>query len=114
MEISEQELKEKHRYIYDKYFNTHKIEKVMGLEIDLKSLKDDESVIYGDGETFYFKLTKNTIKRRGEEEMMNSFWKPTMKLRFITKKHVPMEILQQKWVDVKGKTEWRDVPTVNK
>lgn len=59
MEISEQELKENHRYIYDKYFNTHKIEKVMGLDdINLKSLKDDESAIYGDGETFYFKLTK--------------------------------------------------------
>ena len=56
--MTKQELKENHRFIYDKYFATHKIENVIGLEVDLRTLKDNESVIYGDGETFYFKLTK--------------------------------------------------------
>lgn len=42
---------------------------------------------------------------------LNSLWKPTMELRWIRKPYTPM-VLQQKWVDVKGKEQWYDVPVV--
>jgi len=61
MEMTPKYLKENHRYIYNKYCKTHKVEKIAfdgDKGVDLRNLKDNESVIYGDGTTFYFKLTK--------------------------------------------------------
>jgi len=43
--------------IYEIYGKTHKIEAIKGTEVDLKLLEDEESVAYGDGEFYYFKLT---------------------------------------------------------
>jgi hypothetical protein len=37
---------------------THTIEKVMGTEVTLSDLEDNQSVCYGDGKTFHFRLTK--------------------------------------------------------
>jgi len=56
--MTETELKEDYRFVYDKYFKTHKVDKVMGTDVDLRTLEDNESVMYGDGETFHFKMTK--------------------------------------------------------
>lgn len=40
---------------------THHIEKVMGTEVDLTKLKDNQSVCWGDGETYHFRLTEKRI-----------------------------------------------------
>jgi len=39
------------------YGSSHEVEKVQGTEVDLRQLKDNQSVIWGDGETFHYKLT---------------------------------------------------------
>lgn len=43
-----------------KYSETHTIEPVFGTEVQLKSLKDNESVVAGDGKTYHFRLTLKT------------------------------------------------------
>lgn len=43
---------------YNKHEGTHMITAVLGIRPDLRKLKDNESVVYGDGKTFHFKLTK--------------------------------------------------------
>lgn len=43
----------------EKYKDTHTIERVStSLECDLTKLKDNQSVVFGDGKTFYFLLTE--------------------------------------------------------
>lgn len=42
---------------FDKYGATHKITPRIGTEVDLRRLKPNESVVYGDGRTYYFLLT---------------------------------------------------------
>lgn len=57
---------EKQELIKDKYYQdvikkwgkTHTIEKIMGTHVDLKNLKNGQSVCWGDGETYHFRLTK--------------------------------------------------------
>jgi len=36
---------------------THKIEAVLGTVVILENLEDNESVVFGDGKHYYFKLT---------------------------------------------------------
>ena len=49
--------------VNDKWSETHTIEKRMGTDVDLRHLKDGESVCYGDGKTYHFLLTaKTTLK----------------------------------------------------
>jgi len=40
------------------YGETHDIEIFAGTSIDLEFLNDNESVVIGDGESYYFKLTE--------------------------------------------------------
>lgn len=40
------------------YGNTHKIEAVLGLRVHLPDLKTNQSVVFGDGESYHFRLTK--------------------------------------------------------
>lgn len=44
--------------VFKKYAGTHVIIAVHGVRVDLTKLKPNESVCYGDGRSFYFKLTK--------------------------------------------------------
>lgn len=44
--------------IWQKYGETHTITARLGLKVDLRKLAPNESVCYGDGETFHFLLTK--------------------------------------------------------
>lgn len=46
-----------------KWGETHDIEKVMGTEVDLTLLNDNQSVVWGDGETFHWRLTKKPIEQ---------------------------------------------------
>ena len=39
-----------------KYRKTHQVFKRKGTEVDLRSLEKDESVIWGDGETYHYLL----------------------------------------------------------
>jgi hypothetical protein len=39
-----------------KYKKTHDVFKKKGTEVDLRNLEDDESVIWGDGETYHYLL----------------------------------------------------------
>lgn len=41
-----------------KYGETHKIEAISGTKMNLKNLQFHESVCYGDGKLYHFKLTK--------------------------------------------------------
>lgn len=41
-----------------KYGATHKIEPVHGTKVIFKNLSDNQSVCYGDGKTYHFRLTK--------------------------------------------------------
>lgn len=41
-----------------KYRKTHKVEKRKGTEVDLRNLEDNQSVIWGDGETYHYLLIK--------------------------------------------------------
>lgn len=43
---------------FKKYEGTHTVTAVPGVRIDLTKLKNNESVCYGDGKSFHFKLTK--------------------------------------------------------
>lgn len=43
---------------YKKHESTHMITPVLGTSPDLRELKPNESVCWGDGKTFHFKLTK--------------------------------------------------------
>ena len=41
-----------------KYGKTHYVEKKKGTEINLKNLEDNQCVVWGDGETYHYLLTK--------------------------------------------------------
>lgn len=43
--------------VRDLYGNTHKIEAVKGTKIDMTKLADNQSVCWGDGENYHFRLT---------------------------------------------------------
>lgn len=45
-----------YKKIQAKYGKTHIIEKVEGTEVNLKKLAPDEMVLWGDGETYHWKL----------------------------------------------------------
>lgn len=44
--------------VFKKYEGTHMITAVPGTRVDLTKLKNNESICYGDGKSFHFKLTK--------------------------------------------------------
>ena len=44
--------------VQHKYRFTHRVEKVKGVEVDLRDLEKHQMVIWGDGETFYYLLTE--------------------------------------------------------
>ena len=46
--------------VQHKWSKTHHIEKVWGTDVILKNLKPNESVVWGDGETYHWKLTEKT------------------------------------------------------
>jgi hypothetical protein len=43
--------------VREKYGKTHKIEAVKGTKIDMTKLTDNQSVCWGDGESYHFRLT---------------------------------------------------------
>lgn len=44
--------------IEERFAKTHKIEAIMGCEVNLKTLQPNQSVAVGDGMSFHFLLTK--------------------------------------------------------
>ena len=48
--------------IEEKYKNTHTVKKRQGTEVDLRHLNENESVIWGDGKTYHYLLTKILIQ----------------------------------------------------
>ena len=53
---------EDYKRVYDKYGNTHEIEKVDGTVARIMDLDDDQEVCWGDGKTYHFLLTKKRSK----------------------------------------------------
>ncbi len=45
----------------EKYGATHSVDKRMGCDIDLRTLKENQSVVYGDGETYIWIITERTF-----------------------------------------------------
>ena len=46
-----------------KYGETHIVEKIWGTEPDLRNLKKNQSVCWGDGETYHILLTEKESKQ---------------------------------------------------
>ena len=44
-----------------KYRKTHQVFKKKGTEVNLESLEDDESVIWGDGESYHYLLKEKRL-----------------------------------------------------
>ena len=49
--------------IQARYGKTHYIKKIPGTVCDLYTLKDNQSVCFGDGQTYYFRLTERANKK---------------------------------------------------
>lgn len=58
LKLDEEAIKLDYLDVYKKHESTHMVTPVLGTKVDLRKLKEKESVIYGDGKTFHFKLTK--------------------------------------------------------
>lgn len=58
LKLDQESIKADYPEIFKKYEGTHMITAVHGVKIDLRKLQLNESVVYGDGKTFHFKLTK--------------------------------------------------------
>ena len=43
--------------MFYKYSKTHTVEKKKGTEVDLRNLEANQSVVWGDGETYHYLLT---------------------------------------------------------
>jgi len=52
---------ENHKKVNQKWGATHNIEKVMGTTVELDKLGKNQSVVWGDGETYHFLLTPKPI-----------------------------------------------------
>lgn len=64
-DIAEREREEKDRLkIKRLYGKTHKITKIMSTKIYLGNLGDNQSVCYGDGETYSWLLTRKNTHRK--------------------------------------------------
>jgi hypothetical protein len=55
--MSKQTARQNELLIEYKYGKTHHIKKMWGTEVNLKNLEPNESVVMGDGKTYYWKLT---------------------------------------------------------
>lgn len=58
IKIDQEAIKRDYPDFYKKWEGTHMVTPVLGTRPDLRKLKDNESVCWGDGKTFHFKLTK--------------------------------------------------------
>lgn len=56
--LDQQKIKQDFPEIFEKYEGTHTVTARLGTRIDLTKLSDNQSVVYGDGKTFHFLLTK--------------------------------------------------------
>ena len=56
--------------VRQKYSKTHHIKKVFGTDVDLYNLEPNESVVFGDGQTYHYKLTEKT-KEELEFDFLN-------------------------------------------
>ena len=59
------------KHIQEHWGDTHTIAKVSGVEIDLRMLKDNESVVYGDGKTFHYRLTEKPLDAMMKDKQRN-------------------------------------------
>lgn len=62
IKLDQNKIREDFPHVYERWELTHKIEAVLGVEVDLRKLAENESVLYGDGKSFHFKLTKEPLK----------------------------------------------------
>ena len=58
IELNQEKIKQDFPEVFKKYKGTHMITARLGTRVDLTKLAANESIVYGDGETFHFLLTK--------------------------------------------------------
>jgi hypothetical protein len=58
VKFDQEQIKKDFPEVFEKYKGIAKVEAIQGVKVDLRRLHPDESVIYGDGKSFHFKLTK--------------------------------------------------------
>lgn len=56
--LDQEKIKKDFPQVYAKYEGTHMVTARLGTRVDLTKLNSNESIVYGDGETFHFLLTK--------------------------------------------------------
>ena len=54
--------------VEQKYGKTHHIKKVFGTHVDLRNLEKNQSVCWGDGETYHWLLTKKEDETNSKEK----------------------------------------------
>jgi hypothetical protein len=58
VKIDEEQVRIDYPEVFERYEDTHIVTPRKGVRVDLRKLKPNESVVWGDGKTFHFKLTK--------------------------------------------------------
>lgn len=58
IKLDQEAIKRDFPEVFKKYEGTHTVVAVAGTKVDLRKLNDKESIVYGDGKSFHFKLTK--------------------------------------------------------
>lgn len=58
IKLDHEEIKKDFREVFKKYEATHTVLARLGIKVDLRKLKPNESICYGDGKYFHFLLTK--------------------------------------------------------
>lgn len=60
IKLDQEAIRRDYPEVFKKYEGTHMVSARLGVRVDLTKLKPNESVVYGDGETFHFLLTKQS------------------------------------------------------
>ena len=59
------------KYLKDKYGEEYTFKAMTGTSVDLRTLNDNESVVSGDGKTYYWLLTMHSVSE--EKELLPNF-----------------------------------------
>jgi hypothetical protein len=60
VKLDQEAIRRDYADVFKKYEGTHMITAVPGVKVDLRKLNANESICYGDGKSFHFKLSKVT------------------------------------------------------
>lgn len=58
IKLDQEQIRKDFYEVFKKYEGTHMVSARLGTKVDLRKLKPNESICYGDGKSFHFLLTK--------------------------------------------------------